>query len=140
MTVESPDTEPPGTASPDTDPLEAVIAQRGQAALETLAALRASDPPTTGGRVLSYVYDSGLEGVDRLAVRAAGLAHGVNGLDPTVFGSVARIHGGIVDRVRTILGGDAGEGPGSDDDEVHGVVTSGGTESCVLACLAAREV
>ena len=140
MTVEPPDTEPPGAGPAGTDPLEAVIARRGAAALETLAALRASDPPTTGGRVLSYVYDSGLEGVDRLAVRAAGLAHGVNGLDPTVFGSVARIHGGIVDRVRTILGGDAGDGPGSDDDEVHGVVTSGGTESCVLACLAAREV
>ncbi|AWH95511.1 aminotransferase class V-fold PLP-dependent enzyme [Dietzia psychralcaliphila] len=124
---------------PDTDPLEALIARRGEAALETLAALRASDPPTTGGRVLSYVYDSGLEGVDEVAVRAAGLAHGVNDLDPTVFGSVAKIHGGIVTRVRAILGGDGGDGPG-DDDEVHGVVTSGGTESCVLACLAAREV
>lgn len=122
-----------------TDPLETEIAHRGAEALETLAAMRASDPPTTGGRVLSYVYDSGLEGLDDLAVRAAGLAHGVNGLDPTVFGSVATIHGGIVRRVRQILGGDGGGG-GGDDDEVHGVVTSGGTESCMLACLAAREV
>lgn len=128
----------------ETDPLESAIARRGAKALETLASLRASDPPTTGGRVLSYVYDSGLEGLDALAIRAAGLAHGVNGLDPTVFGSVATIHGGIVRRVRTILGGDrAGEGGvggPDDDDEVHGVVTSGGTESCMLACLAAREV
>ncbi|MBB1023897.1 aspartate aminotransferase family protein, partial [Dietzia sp. DQ12-76] len=60
---------------PDTDPLESLIDRRGAAALETLAELRAADPPTTGGRVLSYVYDSGLEGVDRVAVRAAGLAH-----------------------------------------------------------------
>lgn len=125
---------------PESDPLVSLIARRGAAALETLAGLRAADPPTTGGRVLSYVYDSGLEGLDELAVRAAGLAHGVNGLDPTVFGSVARIHGGIVARVRTILGGDGEVGPENDDDEVHGVVTSGGTESCVLACLAAREV
>ncbi|PAY24826.1 aspartate aminotransferase family protein [Dietzia natronolimnaea] len=125
---------------PDADPLESLIARRGEAALETLEELRAADPPTTGGRVLSYVYDSGLEGVDRVAVRAAGLAHGVNGLDPTVFGSVARIHREIVQRVRAILGGDPGDGPDVDDDEVHGVVTSGGTESCVLACLAAREV
>ncbi|MDX2355443.1 pyridoxal phosphate-dependent decarboxylase family protein [Dietzia sp. PP-33] len=134
------------------DPLEAVVARRGDEALETLAGLRATDPPTTGGRVLSYVYDSGVSALDDLAVRAAGLAHGVNGLDPTVFGSVARIHGGIVRRVRTILGGDSGgagtdgnggnggNGGESDDDEVYGVVTSGGTESCVLASLAAREV
>lgn len=113
------------------DPLSAEVARRGAHALAKLAAIREADPPTTGGRVLSYVYDSGLAGLDDLAIRAARLAHGVNGLDPTVFGSVARIHGGIVDRVRTVLGGGA---------DVFGNVTSGGTESCVLACLAAREV
>lgn len=113
------------------DPLARTIVDRGESALERLAALRDADPPTTGGRVLSYVYDSGLEGLDDLAVRAAALAHGVNGLDPTVFGSVAQVHGGIVRRVREILGG---------DDGVHGSVTSGGTESCLLACLAAREI
>ena len=142
------------------DPLESLIADRGAQALETLSALRAADPSTTGGRVLSYVYDSGLKGLDELAVRAAGLAHGVNGLDPTVFTSVARIHGDIVATVRSILGGDIGGGDigggdagngdesgdvgsgklGGDDDEVFGVVTSGGTESCVLAVLGAREM
>ncbi|MDV8000254.1 pyridoxal phosphate-dependent decarboxylase family protein [Rhodococcus sp. IEGM 1408] len=145
------------TVPPQTDPLaadhlETLIARRGAQALEELAAMRASDPPTTGGRVLSYVYDSGIAGLDELAIRAAALAHGVNGLDPTVFGSVAQIHGGIVRRVREILGGDAGDKTGdndnanhknknkNDDDEVFGLVTSGGTESCMLACLAAREV
>lgn len=113
------------------DPLAVEIADRGEHALARLAAWREQDPPTTGGRVLSYVYDSGLAELDDLATRAARLAHGVNGLDPTVFGSVAQVHGGIVDRVRSILGGDEG---------VHGSVTSGGTESCLLACLAAREV
>lgn len=113
------------------DPLAENVIDRGEHALARLAAMRESDPPTTGGRVLSYVYDSGLAGLDDLAIRAARLAHGVNGLDPTVFASVAGIHGGIVDRLRAILGG------GSD---VLGSVTSGGTESCVLACLAAREV
>ena len=114
------------------EPLALEIADRGEHALARLAALRAQDPPTTGGRVLSYVYDSGLDELDELATRAARLAHGVNGLDPTVFASVAEIHGGIVDRVRAILGGAPGE--------VFGSVTSGGTESCILACLAAREV
>lgn len=125
--------------SPENDPLEKVVAERGAEALEKLTAMRASDPPTTGGRVLSYVYDSGIAGLDELAIRAAALAHGVNGLDPTVFGSVAEIHGGIVRRVREILGGNAGDKT-DDDDEVFGLVTSGGTESCMLACLAAREV
>ena len=114
------------------DPLAVEIADRGEHALARLAALRALDPPTTGGRVLSYVYDSGLEELDELATRAARLAHGVNGLDPTVFASVAAIHGGIVDRVRAILGGTS--------ETVYGSVTSGGTESCMLACLAARKV
>src|SRR5690606_10957380 len=38
-------------AMTDNDPAEDVLA--------TLRALRAADPPTHGGRVLSYVYDSG---------------------------------------------------------------------------------
>ena len=126
------------------DPLALEITDRGEHALARLAAMRAQDPPTTGGRVLSYVYDSGLAELDELATRAARLAHGVNGLDPTVYSSVARIHGGIVDRVRDILrgrsagaGGEGGDGLGGD---IYGNVTSGGTESCMLACLAAREV
>lgn len=113
------------------DELTAEVIRRGEDALARLAALRAADPPTTGGRLLSYVYDSGLADLDDVAMRAARLAHGVNGLDPTVFGSVARVHGGIVDRLRDVLGGGR---------DVFGSVTSGGTESCVLAALAAREV
>ncbi|MEW1935897.1 pyridoxal-dependent decarboxylase [Dietzia maris] len=129
------------------DPLALEITDRGEHALARLAAMRAQDPPTTGGRVLSYVYDSGLADLDELATRAARLAHGVNGLDPTVYSSVARIHGGIVDRVRDILrglsagaGGEGGEGGDARGRDIYGNVTSGGTESCMLACLAAREV
>lgn len=113
------------------DPLSVEVTDRGEHALARLAAIREADPPTTGGRVLSYVYDSGLAALDDLAIGAARLAHGVNALDPTVFGSVAQIHGGFVDRVRSTLGGGA---------DVFGSVTSGGTESCMLACLAAREM
>lgn len=117
------------------DDLATRVQDRGERALARLARLRETDPPTTGGRVLSYVYDSGLAELDELAIRAARLAHGVNGLDPTVFASVAEIHGGIVSRTRSILGGD-----GTLGGAVYGSVTSGGTESCLLACLAAREV
>lgn len=135
------------------DPLTTRILDRGEHALARLAAMREADPPTTGGRVLSYVYDSGLSELDHLAMRAARLAHGVNGLDPTVFASVAQIHGGIISRTRSILGAGAGASAGvgaqavagvdagtAVDGDVFGSVTSGGTESCILACLAAREV
>ncbi|MFD2393717.1 hypothetical protein ACFSSF_07725 [Dietzia aerolata] len=137
------------------DPLTTRILDRGEHALARLAAMREADPPTTGGRVLSYVYDSGLSELDQLAMRAARLAHGVNGLDPTVFASVAQIHGGIISRTRSILGAGAGAGASAGvgaqavagvdagtavDGDVFGSVTSGGTESCILACLAAREV
>lgn len=116
------------------DDLATRVQDRGERALARLARVREADPPTTGGRVLSYVYDSGLAELDELAIRAARLAHGVNGLDPTMFASVAEIHGGIVSRIRSLLGGDGPRGG------VYGSVTSGGTESCLLACLAAREV
>ena len=57
--------------------------------LAELEALRAADAPTHGGRVLSYVYDSGLAELDELAAAAARLVQPVNGLDPTTFTSVA---------------------------------------------------
>ena len=41
--------------------------------LAELDALRAADAPTHGGRVLSYVYDSGLPELDELAAQAARL-------------------------------------------------------------------
>lgn len=47
--------------------------------LARLAALRASDPPTHGGRVLSYVYDSGLAELDTVARAAAEQLLPVNG-------------------------------------------------------------
>lgn len=101
--------------------------------LAELEGLRAADAPTHGGRVLSYVYDSGLPELDELAARAARLVQPVNGLDPTTFTSVAAMEAGVVGFARSVLGG-------ADDDEVVGSVTSGGTESCLLAVKSARDV
>ncbi len=100
-------------------------------ALAALAALRAADPPTHGGRVLSYVYDSGRPELDALAERAAAAFLPVNGLDPTTFTSVAALERSLVARAREQFHGDS---------TVVGSVTSGGTESCLLAVKAAREV
>lgn len=103
--------------------------------LERLRALRAGDAPTHGGRVLSYVYDPGIAGFDALVEEAARLSLHLNGLDPVVFGSIGAMERDVVGFVRDLLHGEASGG----DDDVVGTVTSGGTESILLATLAARE-
>ncbi|MEO6532709.1 MAG: aspartate aminotransferase family protein [Pseudolysinimonas sp.] len=101
------------------------------AILNRLAELRAHDAPTHGGHVLSYVYDSGLSELDDLAGKAVTAMQPVNGLDPTTFGSVAVLERELLGFVRELLHG---------DPEVVGTVTTGGTESCLLAVKAARDV
>ncbi|WP_448810571.1 pyridoxal phosphate-dependent decarboxylase family protein [Agromyces bauzanensis] len=108
--------------------------------LAELEVLRAADAPTHGGRVLSYVYDSGLAELDELAARAARLVQPVNGLDPTTFTSVAAMESGVVGFARRVFHGDIGMGAGGDGEVVVGSVTSGGTESCLLAVKTARDV
>ncbi|WP_333767217.1 pyridoxal phosphate-dependent decarboxylase family protein [Streptomyces sp. IBSBF 2435] len=98
--------------------------------LARLAGLRAADLPVRGGRTMAYVYDSGLAGLDDLAARAHTAFAGVNGLDMTAFPSVVTLENDIVRRTAQLLGG----GPGT-----AGTFTSGGTESCLLAVLTARE-
>ena len=99
--------------------------------LADLRLLRTEDPPTHGGRVLAYVYDSGRADLDDVAAEASRLFLPVNGLDPTTFRSVGRIERDLVALARDVLHGDG---------EVAGSVTSGGTESCLLAVKSAREV
>ncbi|MCQ4206796.1 pyridoxal phosphate-dependent decarboxylase family protein [Streptomyces longispororuber] len=95
--------------------------------LARLAALRAGDLPVHGGRTMAYVYDSGLEGLDELANAAQAAFAGVNGLDMTAFPSVVELENDLVRRATALLGGAAG------------TFTSGGTESCLLAVLTARQ-
>lgn len=104
--------------------------------LARLQELRDADAPTHGGHVLSYVYDSGLAELDELAAAAIRMVQPVNGLDPTTFTSVATMEREVLAFARGILHGDeAGDG----DEEVVGTVTSGGTESCLLAVKTARD-
>ena len=105
-----------------------------------LESLRAADAPTHGGRVLSYVYDSGEHALDELAGEAARLVQPVNGLDPTTFTSVAAMESAVVGFARRVFHGEAdAAGDSADADVVVGSVTSGGTESCVLAVKTARD-
>lgn len=98
--------------------------------LSRLTAYRERDAPTHGGRVLSYVYDSGIAEIDALAADAARMLQPVNGLDPTTFPSVALMEGDLVAFGRSMLHGPTATGS----------ITSGGTESCLLAVKAARDV
>ena len=95
-----------------------------------LQAIRADDPPVHGGRVMAYVYDAGDAEATSSALEALAAFGEVNALDPTTFPSVARLENELVG-----WGLDLMRGP---HDSV-GLVSSGGTESCILAVLAARE-
>ena len=107
------------------------FAEEPAAILARLGELRAADAPTHGGRVLSYVYDSGLAEIDELAAAAIRMVQSVNGLDPTTFTSVAVMEREVVAFARDLLNGDG---------DVVGSVTTGGTESCLLAVKTARDV
>jgi len=98
--------------------------------LARLRAMQAGDVPVTGGRTLAYVYDSGLAEVDRVGREAVAAYAGSNGLDPTAFPSLLRMENELVAFAAGLL-----DGP----ETVVGTVTSGGTESVLLAMQTARD-
>ncbi|MEL4317838.1 aminotransferase class V-fold PLP-dependent enzyme [Leifsonia sp. YIM 134122] len=107
------------------------FAQNPTDILDRLAELRRADAPTHGGRVLSYVYDSGLAELDELAAAAIRAVQPLNGLDPTTFSSIAVMERELIGFAREVLHGDT---------DVVGTITTGGTESCLLAVKTARDV
>ncbi len=102
--------------------------------LEEISALRSADLPTHGGRLFAYVYDPGEDGIEDLAMAAHALGAPVNGLDPTAFPSLLAMENAVVGAASALLGG----GPGG-VESVVGNLTSGGTESLILAVKAARD-
>ncbi|WP_446211462.1 pyridoxal phosphate-dependent decarboxylase family protein [Micromonospora sp. IBSANI012] len=103
--------------------------------LAEIRELRALDRPTHGGRLFAYVYDPAVPGLDELAAAAHAASAHVNGLDPTAFPSLLAMENALVAAAARLLGG----GPGTTAPEVVGSVTSGGTESLILAVKAARD-
>ncbi|MDA0632337.1 aspartate aminotransferase family protein [Nonomuraea sp. MCN248] len=95
--------------------------------LAELARLTEHDLPVRGGQVTSYVYDTGRPEVHEAAARAYAAMLEVNCLDPTAFPSIVEMEKQVVGAVADLLGGG------------HGVFTSGGTESIMLAVKAARD-
>jgi sphinganine-1-phosphate aldolase len=99
-------------------------------ALTQLRSMQSADLPVHGGRTLAYVYDSGLPDIDRIGREAVAAYAGSNGLDPTAFPSLLRMETEVVGMAADLL--DAPE-------SVVGTVTSGGTESVLLAVQTARD-
>ncbi|MEU7863302.1 aspartate aminotransferase family protein [Nonomuraea sp. NPDC049141] len=95
--------------------------------LAELARLKEHDLPVRGGQVTAYVYDTGRDEVHEAAARAYAEMLEVNSLDPTAFPSVVEMEKQVVGAVADLLGGG------------HGIFTSGGTESIMLAVKAARD-
>jgi sphinganine-1-phosphate aldolase len=98
--------------------------------LARLREMQRSDVPVQGGRTLAYVYDSGLTEVDRIGRAAVAAYAGSNGLDPTAFPSLLTMENDLVGFACRLL-----EAPPS----AVGTVTSGGTESVLLAVQGARD-
>jgi len=104
--------------------------QQAHDILKRLNDIRQADPPTHGGRILSYVYDPGIEGLDNLIAQATTALLPVNGLDPTTFSSVAVLEREVVNFSKAITHAPS---------DAVGSITSGGTESCLLAVKSARD-
>ncbi|MDY7089727.1 MAG: aspartate aminotransferase family protein [Actinomycetota bacterium] len=102
----------------------------GEQILAELSELRSADLPTHGGRLFAYVYDPALDGLDELARQAYAISAHVNGLDPTAFPSLLAMENALVGAAARLLNGDGG---------TVGSITSGGTESLILAVKAARD-
>jgi glutamate/tyrosine decarboxylase-like PLP-dependent enzyme len=111
---------------------------RGAAADEVLArmeALRADDRDWRGGRVFSLVYSAGDE-VHALLERAAAAYSAENALNTMVFPSLGWMQHDIVTITAGLLGADRVAAGGAD---IHGYLTSGGTESLLMATKTARD-
>lgn len=95
---------------------------------EFLKIARTYDAKWEEGRTFAYIYDPG---VDVLEIgKRAYMAYLVeNGLDPTAFPSLLKLETDVVRAVISLLRG---------DEKVVGNMTSGGTESIMLAVYAAR--
>jgi sphinganine-1-phosphate aldolase len=97
--------------------------------LDTMKAARDKDVRWREGRVFSLVFNAGDEVSDVLK-EAYSLFFSENGLNPTAFPSLKKFETEVVAMVASLLGGDA---------NVVGNMTTGGTESLLLAVLTARE-
>jgi sphinganine-1-phosphate aldolase len=97
--------------------------------LGTLQGFKSHDMDWKAGKVWCYVYNPGEETAE--VVKEAYLSFlSENGLDPTVFPSMLKVETDVVRMLATLLRG---------DENVVGHLTTGGTESILLAVKTARD-
>jgi glutamate/tyrosine decarboxylase-like PLP-dependent enzyme len=97
--------------------------------LDTMRRARDHDVQWQKGRAFSLVYHAGKD-VDDLLKEASLLFFSENGLNPTAFPSLRKFETEIVAMTASLLGG---------DQDTAGSVTSGGTESLLMAVKTARD-
>jgi len=100
-----------------------------QQILQEMQDIRQQDIPWRQGKVFSLVFDAGEE-VNDLLKQAYNLFFSENGLNPTAFPSLRKFEAEVVAMSAALLGG----GP-----QVVGNMTSGGTESILMAVKTARD-
>ncbi len=108
------------------------IPQQGRPKEEIFAALqrfKARDLDWESGRVWAYVYNPGSE-IRQVVNQAYTMFLTENALDPTVFPSLLKLETEVVRMVAELLQG---------DEQVVGHLTTGGTESNMLAVKTARD-
>ncbi len=103
--------------------------QSKQTVLDTMKAARDHDVKWREGRVFSLVFNAGDEVSDVLK-EAYCLYFSENGLNPTAFPSLKKFETEVVSMVASLLNG---------DDDVVGNMTTGGTESLLMAVKTARD-
>ena len=103
--------------------------QTREAVLAALQQLKAYDMDWKSGKVWAYVYDPGEE-TRQVVKDAYNLFLTENCLDPSVFPSILKLETDVVRMVADLLRG---------DENVVGHVTTGGTESIMLAVKTARD-
>ncbi len=96
--------------------------------LEELKGLKKDDADWRGGRNFAYVYFAGDEILDTVK-EAYGMCFSENALNPTAFPSLRKMEADVIAMCANLLGG---------DDAVTGSLTSGGTESILMAVKTAR--
>ncbi len=104
----------------------------GKSKDEILALMRAArdhDVQWQKGRAFSLVFHGGKD-VDDFLKEASLLFFSENGLNPTAFPSLRKFETEIVAMAASLLGG---------DENTVGTVTSGGTESLLMAVKTARD-
>ena len=97
--------------------------------LKAMKALRLSDVQWRKGKAFSLVYHAGEE-ISDLLKQAYELFFSENGLNPTAFPSLRKFETEVVAMSAALLGG---------DESVVGNMTSGGTESILMAVKTARQ-